>query len=708
MTFFNAGCILLGAYYLYAVSKSLYELTHPLHGLHITKEDMQTQARPLWQQGQKFDLYCFLSASTLFPAVNLSNLAQARHSSHPLFLVYAMHGLVYNESSAGLSRQQDFSVLLNITARPAVDDASKQYLPAPEVWSKLRRNDSLVYLHVLLVGAGVNSPASSTCSISSTAAGIIGTDAFASGRALHGRIPMLKFDRIPKSFRYRYLLADWGLVETDPVAAAKAKMHPDTKIAYWKPEVCVRLVSDWTHYPQSHVPEQIHKRVISGRGSGKGGRAGQHLYYRPPFHADEIGLTSDKYVPLNGTVSDLPLRLSYSAMSLQRWLLMQHLEESLTMQKEVMQFSDKDMDDIRRLISDTPLLLLLVTVITSLLHLIFELLSFQSDIDFWRNNKSLAGLSARSVCTDLLSQVVVFLFLIDGDTSLLVTIPSFAAILIQCWKVQRATGLSMGVGVVWGFLPVPTVRLLRLTAGAGRGDEPAEPQDPTNACPPQDPASERITSITLKADRSATTHLSMLLLPLVLGFTVRSLFYDQYASWYSWAIGSLCGAVYAFGFVLMCPQLYINHKLKSVSHLPWKYLVYKFINTFIDDLFAFMIKVRVRCVSVALHRITLSNVNHLSSACPFPSLFPSLSPSLHPPTTLPIPLSPPSHPSHPSLTPSNPSDAHDAPPGRLPRRHNLHHLHLPTLHIRRRCESATREVGGVCSIIHYAFVGSSS
>ena len=59
---------------------------------------------------------------------------------------------------------------------------------------------------------------------------------------------------------------------------------------------------------------------------------------------------------------------------------------------------------------------------------------------------------------------------------------------------------------------------------------------------------------------------------------------------YSWGIGSLTGCVYAFGFVLMCPQLFINHKLKSVSHLPWKFLVYRFLNTFIDDLFAFVIK----------------------------------------------------------------------------------------------------------------------
>ena len=39
----------------------------------------------------------------------------------------------------------------------------------------------------------------------------------------------------------------------------------------------------------------------------------------------------------------------------------------------------------------------------------------------------------------------------------------------------------------------------------------------------------------------------------------------------------------------MTPQLYINYKLKSVEHLPWRTMIYKFLNTIVDDLFAFVI-----------------------------------------------------------------------------------------------------------------------
>lgn len=48
--------------------------------------------------------------------------------------------------------------------------------------------------------------------------------------------------------------------------------------------------------------------------------------------------------------------------------------------------------------------------------------------------------------------------------------------------------------------------------------------------------------------------------------------------------------MYTFGFVLMTPQLYINYKLKSVAHLPWRFLCYRSLNTVIDDLFAFVIR----------------------------------------------------------------------------------------------------------------------
>merc|ERR1711871_569052 len=70
---------------------------------------------------------------------------------------------------------------------------------------------------------------------------------------------------------------------------------------------------------------------------------------------------------------------------------------------------------------------------------------------------------------------------------------------------------------------------------------------------------------------------------------VYNLIYYPQKSWWSWTISSLANGVYTFGFIMMTPQLFINYKLKSVAHLPWKVFMYKAFNTFIDDAFAFLI-----------------------------------------------------------------------------------------------------------------------
>lgn len=40
----------------------------------------------------------------------------------------------------------------------------------------------------------------------------------------------------------------------------------------------------------------------------------------------------------------------------------------------------------------------------------------------------------------------------------------------------------------------------------------------------------------------------------------------------------------------MTPQLYINYRLKSVAAMPGRAMTYKFLNTIIDDIFSFVVK----------------------------------------------------------------------------------------------------------------------
>ena len=124
-------------------------------------------------------------------------------------------------------------------------------------------------------------------------------------------------------------------------------------------------------------------------------------------------------------------------------------------------------------------------------------------------------------------------------------------------------------------------------------------------------------------DSESMRYLSYILYPLCIGGAVYSLVYVPHKSWWSWTIQSVVNGVYAFGFLFMLPQLFVNykvsirnvkrvtfldhktycisnpHQLKSVAHLPWRAFMYKAFNTFIDDLFAFIITMptahRVAC-----------------------------------------------------------------------------------------------------------------
>ncbi|KAF4707522.1 hypothetical protein FOZ63_013070, partial [Perkinsus olseni] len=44
---------------------------------------------------------------------------------------------------------------------------------------------------------------------------------------------------------------------------------------------------------------------------------------------------------------------------------------------------------------------------------------------------------------------------------------------------------------------------------------------------------------------------------------------------YSFLILSLAACSEVFGFVVMTPQVFLNYRLKSVEHLPWRALSYQ-------------------------------------------------------------------------------------------------------------------------------------
>ena len=86
-------------------------------------------------------------------------------------------------------------------------------------------------------------------------------------------------------------------------------------------------------------------------------------------------------------------------------------------------------------------------------------------------------------------------------------------------------------------------------------------------------------SLTDHYDKLAFRYLSPPLLIAVVSYAAYSLVYDYHRGWYAWLLESMVALVYGGGFIVMTPQLFINYRLKSVAHLPWRFFMYKALNT---------------------------------------------------------------------------------------------------------------------------------
>ena len=75
---------------------------------------------------------------------------------------------------------------------------------------------------------------------------------------------------------------------------------------------------------------------------------------------------------------------------------------------------------------------------------------WNTDIQFWRNRKSLEGLSVRSVFFNVFQSLVVLLYVLDNETNFVVKISIFIGLAIELWKIHKVVDIKVGE-VVWAY-----------------------------------------------------------------------------------------------------------------------------------------------------------------------------------------------------------------------------------------------------------------
>ncbi|XP_044752283.1 cleft lip and palate transmembrane protein 1-like protein isoform X2 [Coccinella septempunctata] len=298
--------------------------------------------------------------------------------------------------------------------------------------------------------------------------------------------------------------------------------------------------------PQNNIPIELIKQM----------RLKSNNQFLPILQRDIMQMRLQDLVEVNHEMDKLNISFLYTPVSYGKLRFILQIDSSLN-QFLNLGFSEKDLDEVKNIFADTNLYLLCITVFIGGVHLLFDFLSFRNEVSFWKNQSSMAGLSSRTVLWRAFSQTIIFLYLLNEKTSLLVLVPSGIATVIEFWKVSKAlkTTISWRYGFKFDRNYVETSEEKK----------------------------------TREYDEECMKYLSYLLYPLCIGAAVYSLIYQPHKSWYSWTLNSLVNGVYAFGFLFMLPQLFINYRLKSVAALPWRAFTYRAFNTFIDDIFAFII-----------------------------------------------------------------------------------------------------------------------
>ncbi|RNE98746.1 cleft lip and palate transmembrane 1 family protein [Trypanosoma rangeli] len=280
--------------------------------------------------------------------------------------------------------------------------------------------------------------------------------------------------------------------------------------------------------------------------------------YLPLIYINNFWVLRDHLVEVNATTvaSAFNFTITISPRPLWKFALYVNFEASMKQHQEMGLAKPGDSDETKRIFLETNPYFLALTAIVTVLHMLFEYLAFSNDVKFWRHRSNFKGLSLRTIALNCYFQTIVFLYLLDGDeTSWAILLPSGFAVLIEFWKLAQ------------------TVRVVRQDNGWWWVA-----------------FNDGYDRRTRKHDDLAVRYLMYAMTPVLLSYTVYSALYNTHRGWYSFIINTQVRFIYFFGFAMLTPQIFINYKMKSVAQLPWRTFVYRALNTVIDDLFAFIVK----------------------------------------------------------------------------------------------------------------------
>jgi hypothetical protein len=354
--------------------------------------------------------------------------------------------------------------------------------------------------------------------------------------------------------------------------------------SYYHPNFTVAIIPGTGVQNWRSMHPALRKNIVLET-TGARDASGQHGWYYPVVFLNTFWQLRSHMTELNDTVSSMPLNIHIKNLASWKYNLMASMDQGVK-ENQMNAASGNPMpgggdgsefEMFKEILLDTNAYLLGTTFIVSILHMVFEGLAFKNDISHWRKKKDNVGTSFRTIIANVFMQLIIFLYLVDNSegTSWMILASQGFGIVLEAWKVTKTVNVVVRP-------PAPTSRFSFLPYVVIFEDKHKLSETEKK---------------TQEYDEIAFRYLYIIAVPLLLAYAAYSLVYETHKSWYSFIITTLVGSVYAYGFLMMVPALYINYRLKSVAHMPARTMTYKFLNTFIDDLFAFTIRMPL------LHRL---------------------------------------------------------------------------------------------------------
>ncbi|KAJ6616203.1 cleft lip and palate associated transmembrane protein [Mycena sp. CBHHK59/15] len=344
------------------------------------------------------------------------------------------------------------------------------------------------------------------------------------------------------------------------------EVEADVITAHWHSNLTLALVSDAAVIPFANLPPPVreHVTIIPNERDETGTKG----FYKPIVFPNEFWHLRSHYIELNATTPTLPLQIVFQPMSFMKFQIFASMTHGFKeAAKSQGSGAGAELDEVKRMLLETNPWFLGLTGLVSILHVLFEMLAFKSDVSHWRHKKEMVGVSVRTIITNVFVQFIILLYLIDNNenTSWMILFGSGTGVLIEAWKITKAVDISL--------IPAPAGSLLPYKIDVKDKHVLSEDEKKTQ-----------------EYDKLAFRYVSYVAIPTLAAYTVYSLMYESHKGWYSFVISTLTSFVYMFGFAQLVPQLIINYKLKSVAHMPMKAMIYKTLSTVVDDFFAFCIK----------------------------------------------------------------------------------------------------------------------